>query len=287
MMTPHVAIEAGLSMKLSFLCIQCAEESGGGNLREVFMPMSDDGFYNVSCDAGHTMPTVLEQMRFEVLAETAIQAIMDGYYRDAVSSFAASLERFYEFYVRVILRHRGLTDAQISLTWKSVAKQSERQLGVFVALFACETKEAPPLLHSKQVEFRNDVVHKGAIPSEDKALAFGQAVVDIVQGILGRLYPDYGQAASEEIREHLRRARERVGKVPVVFNNQDMVFQVTPPASGNTIDLPDLVEQRRRERTSPSAIWRKLPIGHKLTWRTKHWQNLDPNSSSPDDQGRV
>jgi hypothetical protein len=58
-----------------------------------------------------------------------------------------------------------------------VAKQSERQKGSFVALWMAEFFGRPPLLSNKLVEFRNACVHKGRIPLESEAKAYGEAVL--------------------------------------------------------------------------------------------------------------
>ncbi len=55
-------------------------------------------------------------MRFEVLTETAMQAIVDGYYREAVASFAASLERIFQFYVEVVTHSKGIDGATLDAT---------------------------------------------------------------------------------------------------------------------------------------------------------------------------
>lgn len=60
----------------------------------------DENHYALTCPKGHRNVVVLQQQKFEVLFEIGAHAIEDGYYREAVSSFTASLERFYEFFVR-------------------------------------------------------------------------------------------------------------------------------------------------------------------------------------------
>jgi len=61
--------------------------------------------------------------------------------------------------------------------WKEVATSSERQMGSFVALWISDFLGPPPLLPKKLVELRNDCVHKGRIPPESEAKAYGEAVL--------------------------------------------------------------------------------------------------------------
>ncbi len=68
----------------------------------------DDGRYEVTCPKGHKSVTILQQQKFEVLFDIGAYAIVDGYYREAVSSFTSSLERFYEFFVKAVLLNKGI-----------------------------------------------------------------------------------------------------------------------------------------------------------------------------------
>ena len=60
----------------------------------------------------------MNNLKFELLFELGINALIDGYPREAVSSFASALERFYEFFCQV---------AALAL---SIPKWSFRMLGV-------------------------------------------------------------------------------------------------------------------------------------------------------------
>ncbi len=175
-------------MKLEFQCWQCPEGTPG---RRVALPFNENGFYRFKCARNHVHDIVLVQMRFEVLAETAMQAIVDGYFRDAVASFAAALERFYQFYVEVVARSKGVSSTIQTATWKHVANQSERQLGMFIGVYQMENGDVPPLLDQKRVAFRNRVIHQGYLPTEEEAIEFGQAVVDLVQPLINGIMPRY------------------------------------------------------------------------------------------------
>lgn len=175
-------------MKLDFRCWQCPEGTPG---RHVTAPFNDSGFYRFQCAENHVHEIVLVQMRFEVLAETAMQAIVDGYYRDAVASFAAALERFYQFYIDVVAHSKGVAPVVQVATWKHVVKQSERQLGMFIGVYQLENGDVPPLLDQNRVKLRNQVIHQGYLPTEEDAIDFGQAVVDLIQPLINQMMPRY------------------------------------------------------------------------------------------------
>jgi hypothetical protein len=135
------------------------------------------GKLTLRCEQGHTTVVKLPLPAFELLFDFGCSALLDGYSREAVMNFASSFERFEEFTCRFLLARRNVSFEGVDSWWKEVAKQSERQLGSFVALWISDFFEPPPLLPRKLVEFRNDCVHKGWIPPESEAKAYGEAVL--------------------------------------------------------------------------------------------------------------
>jgi len=87
--------------------------------------------------------------------------LLDGYPREAGTSFATSFERFEEFTCRFLLARGNVSFEGVDTWWKELATSSERQIGRFVALWISDFFGPSPLLPKKLVEFRNDCVHKG------------------------------------------------------------------------------------------------------------------------------
>lgn len=167
-------------MRLLISCMTCLQERGRPSDWFAQVEFRDDGRYEVQCPNGHRTVTLLQAEKYEVLFEIAIHAILDGYYREAVASFAASLERFYEFAIAVLLEDLKVKRDDVEAAWKHVSNQSERQLGGFLYLWMSRFKGVPQLLSPDDAGFRNAVVHKGKIPSKDEATAFGQSVLEVV-----------------------------------------------------------------------------------------------------------
>lgn len=169
-------------MKLSVPCMEC--RNVGRRTEFQFVEVREDNTYLVTCSYGHQTEMKVHLLKFEVLIDIGANAILDGYYREAVSSFNSSLERFYEFAIQVLLERSSASGASKELfdnCWKKVSSQSERQLGAFIFLWAYCLREIPELLSQKQVEFRNNVIHKGIIPTEEEALKYGNAVMSMVR----------------------------------------------------------------------------------------------------------
>jgi hypothetical protein len=191
----------------------------------------DDGRYEVTCPKGHKSVTILQEQKFEVLFDIGAYAIADGYYREAVSSFTASLERFYEFFIKAVLLHKGIDQEIFQQAWKLVAAQSERQLGAFAFLYLREFGRPPSLLSSSKVEFRNKVIHQGKIPSRQEALDYGQAILDIVRPILKQAKEKYPDGVRKTVDQHLRdcRAGGHEGPVSTMFTRTIISLAVAEP----------------------------------------------------------
>lgn len=168
----------------------------------------DDGIYEFECPEGHRSITVLRTPKHEVLFTIASNALLDGYLRESIASFAASLERFYEFVIRVICRSKSISQQDVEKCWKSVSKQSERQLGAFTMLWFVEMGAPPDLLLSKMVELRNQVIHQGKVPTYQECIHFGQAVINVISPIECKMRDKFPDSHKEECFALSRSVRE-------------------------------------------------------------------------------
>jgi hypothetical protein len=187
-------------MIAKLFCPYCIYEAAKVGQPSPYVPIpivhvNDDGRYEINCPVGHKSIVVLQNLKFELLFEFGVHAIGENNFRDAVISFASSLETFYEFFFRVIAANQTIDDNTTECTWKHLAAQSERQLGAFLAAYTLFLKpSAPPLPPNSAVQLRNRVVHRGYVPTKDEALSFGQSILDILDSSIDRL-----RAASSEI----------------------------------------------------------------------------------------
>jgi hypothetical protein len=165
--------------------MQCLQEFGQPN-REItyvdaHIEFCDDGHYDFVCSFNHKTTLFLKQQKFQILFDLGANAIVDRYYREAVSSFNSSMERFYEFTIRIVLNNYSKSDDLFKCCWKKVSNSSERQLGAFIFLWASTFGNNPELLSEKLTKFRNDVIHKGRIPSKKESIEFGDAVLGVIR----------------------------------------------------------------------------------------------------------
>lgn len=196
-------------MIVKLFCPRCTYEAtknfNGHAVIEVPVPvsrLSDDGKYEVHCGKGHVSSVILDNVKFELLFEMGLNAIIDGYPREAVSSFASAIERFYEFYWRVVMRHFDIPKDQVEATWKPLSKLSERQVGAYSTAVNLLTKNSPTLLNpNKEVPFRNLVIHNGYVPTEDEAISFGDVVMQLINNDLSVLRSNAAEALDTVYKE--------------------------------------------------------------------------------------
>jgi hypothetical protein len=194
-------------MKLPISCAQCMQDDVISPQILTTVEFRDDGRYEITCPKGHVSTTILQQQKFEVLFDIGAYAIGDGYYREAVSSFTSALERFYEFFIKVICISKGSSSEETLKTWKEVSNQSERQLGAFIFLYYLEFGEKPVLLRNPSVKLRNEVVHKGKIPSKEQAIIYGQEVLDVIRPIIKILKENHAKPIRMATFRHVSGAR--------------------------------------------------------------------------------
>lgn len=173
-------------------CMKCLQENGMPDLSFFhYAEINNDFRYTFTCPRGHQNTFIDQSHRYETLFQIGATAIIDGYYREAISSFTASLERFYEFFINIKLMKDGINQETISFIWDKVKSQSERQLGAFIFLYAQHFNEKPNLISNRLIELRNNVIHKGKIPTKDEAIEYGQAILDLIDTYLKYILPSF------------------------------------------------------------------------------------------------
>jgi hypothetical protein len=173
-------------MKIDLACMECIQSGlilTDKNRGQVEAELTDDGFCNATCPNGHKIVAVIQNPKYELLFDLGGLALIDGYTREAVSSFAVALERFYEFFVRLWFIDKKCEDDIYSEYWKKVANYTERQLGCFLTAYIAIYGKVPNVLSDNDTGFRNKVIHKGYIPTEKEVFEFGNKVGTIIQQI--------------------------------------------------------------------------------------------------------
>jgi hypothetical protein len=209
--------------------------------------LMDDGYVLVKCPKGHESVVIHDERRHDVLFESACHALLNGYEREAVSGFAASLERVHEFFVRVLARKGDMAPAVFDATWKMMSKQSERQFGCFAMLYAMETG-TPYVVDNKTVAFRNSVIHQGYIPKAEETWGFANNVFTIKTQLMKLLNERYSGIVGQIVNEDLDKARASAPKrLPQLTVRLFSVY--VPPGSNIGHDIENFPDYIRALRT--------------------------------------
>lgn len=253
-------------MKLRINCMECFKEYGKPSTDFKNIEITDNGLYKSTCDNGHTTLTMLQEQKFEVLFDIGAMALIDGYPREAITSFAASLERFYEFYIKIISIKHGVNKEILNKTWKKIDSQSERQYGTYLFLYLLDHKYIlPPTIDDEKPdisekskkntknwrEFRNSVVHKGFIPSFEEALKYGDIVYRHILELIKDLHENSGKYIHEII----------------ILNNSSKIENNKFPIQ--TMSIPTIINLSRKENSEESLEKALKNINEYQKWIVK------------------
>jgi hypothetical protein len=196
-------------MQIFVTCSECEKDTG--RPADAFLAAYyEDRVVQLTCSRGHRTALVLQAAKFQVLLESGVNALIDGYTLEAAATFAAALERFREFCVEVFCAHQQMPQPLFDQMFGQMSRQSERQLGAFMVLYAAQTGEVYKP-NQKIDEFRNAVIHKGRIPTPDETADFCEMVFQAIQPVWKLLLTDYMAAYNEVM---TRDRKLRWGSVP-------------------------------------------------------------------------
>jgi hypothetical protein len=236
-------------MKLGLVpCLKCQEEKPERQYWLKGVELRNDLTFNLECPLGHKSVVIFNAPKFELLFDMGASALLDGYDREAVSSFAAAQERFHEFDIKVLLAKQNVSKEQFLATWKLVASQSERQLGAYYFLHLLQFNASPPT-SPKRVEFRNNVIHKGYIPTSTEAADYAEYVYDYIVGTLKTmkpsLSPQINQVCRDDVEEMLQSIPADMTKRPVALPT--MIWLLGPEEEFGRHSFRDALKKRKED----------------------------------------
>lgn len=159
--------------------------------KQYSIEITDKLLYEFYCEKGHLNRFYITNPKYELLFDMGLCAYFNGFYREAVLDFAASLERFYENCINIFLIERypdqNVCGEKIEQLWKPIKKQSERQYGAFLIAYMMNKGHLPELFPENQTQFRNRVTHQGLFPNKDDVLKYAKAVAKFIIGIYSEL----------------------------------------------------------------------------------------------------
>jgi len=188
-------------MKITTYCPICSHESevaggvtpekggrGAWHVPAIHIPISEGFLYPYTCSKGHNITMLLNNFKFEIIFDSGLNALHDGYLREAMTSFYAALEYFYkELSLYFMYLNNVNINSEEYQKFKKAVKLSERTLGLFHGLYYIVIGEPAPVLSSKISEDRNNVIHGSNYPSYEDAVKFGNSVKNYIVYILEKV----------------------------------------------------------------------------------------------------
>lgn len=232
--------------------MRCFQEIGRPTTEFQLVEMNNDGLIFSTCSKGHTTVTIIQEQKFEILFEFGCMALLDGYPREAITSIATALERFYEFVLNIICLKHNIDVDTFDKVWKNVSNQSERQFGAYLFTYFIEKNgNIPPSIDTikptlQEVsktktktwkQFRNNVVHKGYIPSHNEASAYIELVFNHIWEILEDIKENY----EKEIRQS-------------IFNHQSKKHPKDNESTVSCMSIPTIVSLNKKRESFHQAL---------------------------------
>jgi hypothetical protein len=237
--------------RIPITCWRCLSEEKGGNADvsrshedRILVDVTNDGAYSAICKRGHEMNVVLQNPRFELMFESACMALGEGYFHQAVASFAASLDGFQTFLVGVACRHVGVS-TDLTEFVKDEARRSERQPAAVALGYAALIGARYPFMSHKRREFRGQVVHEGYFPTFEETLDFAGAVYDQIVRVNDELRAKATDAYQAETVARTLPAHKKF--TPTATAKGDAVGPTSPMGMYMTTVLALLDSRPRRE----------------------------------------
>jgi hypothetical protein len=189
-------------MKLKFQCGKCPQLSNPNPFR-IELPISEELYYTFICDRGHENKYTVANTRFGLLFESGLYAFLDGYNREAVSSYYVALERFYEHVTTMFLLYENQFSFEEIQSLKKTIYLSERSYGAFCTIYLMKFRKPLIPFDSKQflneinvkftnfenspVKFRNKIIHEGYIPNHEETLSYAKVVGGFISKITNEI----------------------------------------------------------------------------------------------------
>lgn len=217
-----------MSNSFSVSCPHCAQP--------VAVEYADRLIYDLTCPhCARPFTLFVRKQKFEVLFDLGTSALLAGYAREAVSSFAAALERCFEFYVRAFALEQasgaGLTleeaQSRLEATWKLVDRQSERQVGMLALAYLLREGRPPDFLKPQALgsEFRNAVIHRGMLPRREEVEDYAAQVFEIIDRLLRELGAATLQVQALDELEFARHFAALPAGVPAITQEHPSLFR--------------------------------------------------------------
>lgn len=189
--------------------MECQKELGHPSFEPIFTDYYEEALALIECSRGHKSAILLQSQKFEILLESAANALIEGYTLEAASSLSSAYERFFEFAINVFCKKSKVSKESIDETFKQVSKQSERQIGAFLFLHLLVFGKHYTL-NKRIPELRNKVIHQGYIPTPDEVIKLGELIYQEIVAITNLLSSELSSELQQVVMETVQVRNEKI-----------------------------------------------------------------------------
>lgn len=213
-------------MKIFTMCMECQKELGHPSFEPIVTDYYEEALAFIECSRGHKSAVLLQSQKFEILLESAANALIEGYTLEAASSLSSAYERFFEFAINVFCRKSSVPKESIDKTFAQISKQSERQIGAFLFLHLLVFGKHYTL-NKKIPELRNKAIHQGYIPTPDEVIHLGELIYQEILTITNLLSSELSIEIQQVVMETLQARNEKIpNEVPRATTTGTMFFSL-------------------------------------------------------------
>lgn len=161
-------------MRILEKCPICSQEN--------IVVINENRLIEMRCTNNHSYRIWVQSHLSELLFDRACLFLINGYYREAVFNFYASLERFREFFVKFFLLKKNIADDQIKYFLKEISGNSENQYGAYLHAFTSENLQEIGVNEKNTIRAgRNPVIHKGHFSNEEECKKYGDNIFKLIK----------------------------------------------------------------------------------------------------------
>jgi hypothetical protein len=213
-------------MKIFAMCMECQKELGIPSFEPIITDFYEEAYTVIVCSRGHKSALLLQSQKFEILLESAANALLEGYTLEAATSLSSAYERFFEFAINVFCKKSNSPKLSFEKTFEQVSKQSERQLGAFLFLHLIILGSNYQL--SKKIPtLRNKVIHQGYIPTPNEVLRFGELIYQEISSLTNLLNAHLSDEVQQVVTNTLQERSEKIPKdMPRATTTGTMFFSL-------------------------------------------------------------
>ncbi|MFZ5581928.1 MAG: hypothetical protein ACOZCK_04640 [Pseudomonadota bacterium] len=213
-------------MKIFTMCMECQKELGHPSFEPIVTDYYEEALAFIECSRGHKSAIFLQSQKFEILLESAANALIEGYTLEAASSLSSAYERFFEFAINVFCKKSKVSKESIDETFKQVSKQSERQIGAFLFLHLLVFGKHYTL-NKRIPELRNKVIHQGYIPTPDEVIKLGELIYQEIVAITNLLSSKLSSELRQVVMETVQVRNEKIpNEMPRATTTGTMFFSL-------------------------------------------------------------